>query len=141
MCRSGEAYNWVSPGPIIRTTGGMLLKSGGLVRKGENCTPGSPKPTMESPCPPGFRGVVGPLGSFHQQFRASALDPALNASIPALLPSNEFGVDGLLRKALPPTSKLTPLPLVTKRVFPNVIAPKVFMFAPTTLLVNRQLST
>src|SRR6266508_359984 len=98
---SGEAYNWVSLGPSIRATGGVLLKSGGLVRKGENCTAGSPAPTMESPCPPGFRGVVGPLGSFHQQLRASALDPAVKASIPAPLPSNELGVNGLLRNGLP----------------------------------------
>src|SRR4030095_3823947 len=125
----------------MRTTGGVLLKSGGLVRKGTNCTLGSPGPTMESPCPPGFRGVVGPVGSFHQQLRASALDPTLNASIPALLSSNEFGVDGLLRNGLPFSSVLTPLPLVIKRVFANVIAPKVFMFAPTMLFVNRQLST
>src|SRR6266508_1577282 len=138
---SGEAYNWVSLGPSIRATGGVLLKSGGLVRKGENCTAGSPAPTMESPCPPGFRGVVGPLGSFHQQLRASALDPAAKASIPAPLPSNELGVDGLLRNGLPCRSKLTPVLLVMKRVFAKVIAPKVFMFAPAMLLANRQLST
>src|SRR5581483_9754 len=110
-------------------------------RKGENCTPGSPAPTMESPCPPGFRGVVGPVGSFHQQLRASALEPTLNASIPAPLSSNEFGVSGLFRNGLPSTSKLTPLPLVMKRVFANVMAPNVFMFAPTTLLEKWQLST
>src|ERR1043165_8872070 len=138
--RSGEAYSWVKPGPIIRTTGGVSLKSGGPIRKGENCTPGSPAPTMESPCPPGFRGVVGPVGSFHQQLRASALEPALNASIPAPLPSNELGVNGLFRKGLPSTSKLTPLLLVMNRVFAKLIAPNVFMFAPTMLLANRQLS-
>src|SRR5215216_632188 len=96
---------------------------------------------MESPCPPGFRGVVGPVGSFHQQLRASPLEPAVNASIPATLPSNEFGVSGLLRNGLPCKSKLMPLPLVMKRVFAKVISPKVFIFAPTTLLLNRQLST
>src|ERR1043166_3810215 len=122
----------------MRTTGGVLSKFGGLVRKGENCTLGSPAPTMESPCPPGFRGVVGPVGSFHQQFRASALAAASNASIPAPLPSNELGVSGLLRKGLPSASRLTPLLLVMKRAFAKVIEPKVFMCAPTVLFVNWQ---
>src|SRR5437762_14218064 len=93
---------------------------------------------MESPCPPGLRGVVGPLGSFHQQLRASALDPAVNASTPAPFPSNELSVSGLLRKGLPCKSKLMPLPLVMKRVFAKVIAPKVFIFAPTTLLRSEE---
>ena len=65
----------------------------------------------------------------------------MNASIPAPLPSNELGVNGLLRNGLPCKSKLTPVLLVMKRVFAKVIAPKVFMFAPTLLLANRQLST
>jgi hypothetical protein len=55
------------------------------------------------------------VGSFHQQLRASALDPAVKASIPAPLPSNELGVDGLLRNGLPCKSKLTPELLVMKR--------------------------
>src|SRR4029453_3719004 len=95
---------------------------------------------MASPCPPGLRGVVGPVGSFHQQLRASALAAASNASIPAPLPSNEFGVNGLLRKGLPSASTLTPVLLPMKRVFAKVIAPKVFIFAPTALFVNWQLS-
>jgi hypothetical protein len=57
-------------------------------------------PPIESPSPPGLPGVVGPVGSFHQQLRASALKGELKALMPVPLPSNEFGERALLRIGL-----------------------------------------
>ena len=44
--------------PCLRT-GGLLAMFGGVVRKGWKST----APVMRSPIPPGFIGVVGPVGS------------------------------------------------------------------------------
>src|SRR4030095_36549 len=49
----------LKPKGTIPTTGGLLAISGGAVRKGWNVI----DPVMGSPWPPGFWGVVGPVGS------------------------------------------------------------------------------
>src|SRR5829696_3358021 len=107
----------------MRTTGGVFAWLGGEVRNGLNRTPSAPMPTMGSPVPFGFCGARGPVGLFHQTLRASEEEPISKASMPAVLPSNEFGLVGLLSDIVPWSVNCAPVELLMKRVLPKIVQP------------------
>src|SRR4030095_5070290 len=75
----------LKPKGTIPTTGGLLAISGGAVRKGWNVI----GPVMGSPWPPGFCGVVGPVGSPQTLVWAGTAALAL-FSIAVPLPSTQL---------------------------------------------------
>src|SRR5262245_55960383 len=101
----------LKPKGTMPTTGGLLAISGGAVRKGWKVI----GPVMGSPWPPGFCGVVGPVGS-PQKLSWVGTAVAAWFSIAVPLPSNQLPNKlGALATRLPWSVDCAPVVLSKKR--------------------------
>src|SRR4029453_10332642 len=113
----------------LPTTGGLSGIEGGAVRKGWNVI----GPVMGSPWPPGFWGVVGPVGSPQKlSWAGTAALAWFSMAVP--LSSNQLPSKlGALATRLPWGVDCAPVVLSKKRVLLRVRIPNVFVFTPIPL--------